>query len=79
MSDLAARLDAALQDNDAPLLVQLYTEAAAQSQAPRQRAFLLTHAYVHALECGHAGTERLKQELIAIGAEPPNQSMSTET
>ncbi len=74
MSDLAARLDAALADVQSggaspTSLIPLYEAAAAQTDNETQRAFFLTHAYVHALESGDTKAQILKQCLQEMGRE----------
>jgi len=54
MSDLDQRLLSAHAAGDYPALVSLYREAAEASTDADAAGFYLTHAYVFALELGHA-------------------------
>jgi len=71
MSTLDADLLAAHAAGDAPALVQIYQRAAAETQYPDEAAFFLTHAMVFALDCGHADTDALRAQLVAMGREQP--------
>lgn len=51
---------------DAGAMARAYAEAAERSEGDG-RAFLLTHAWVHALEAGDALAERMERELRAMG------------
>lgn len=70
-----SRIDAALlvahAAGDGTTMMQLYTQAAAQAKSPEATAFYLTHAYVFALESGHANAAALHQRLIDAGCEHP--------
>lgn len=71
MTSLDARLENALEKGEARALVALYEEAAAATGEAAQQAFFLTHAYVHALECGAARAQALRLRLIEMGCETP--------
>lgn len=71
MKDLDVRLLAAHAREDTPALVALYDEAAQGTQDATARGFYLTHAYVFALELGHADAARLRAQLIEMGRETP--------
>lgn len=70
MSD---RLDAQLLDaharDDRPALVALYRKAAEQANSDTAKYFYLTHAYIFALETGHALTQDLHDALKSAGRE----------
>lgn len=69
MTDLEARLLAAHDRGDQPALVALYVEAADQARSQQAGYFYLTHAYIHALELGHAAAPALRARLVAAGRE----------
>lgn len=69
MSDLDSRLLAAHARGDGAALAALYTEAADAAAAEEARYFYLTHAYVYALETGHAAAPALRARLTAAGRE----------
>lgn len=69
MSDLDTRLLAAHDQNDMPLLVDLYQQAAAQAADEEAKYFYLTHAYIFALDINHPDMAQLKADLIAAGRE----------
>ena len=74
MTDLAARLDAALAEfqtgrTGPAQLIPLYCEAADHALDDVQRAFFLTHAYVHALEAGDSTALDLRNRLVSMGCE----------
>lgn len=71
MNDLDSRLLSAHLVQDAALLVTLYREAADQAHDRNAAGFYLTHAYVYALETGHADAAGLRETLIAQGRETP--------
>ena len=71
MSDLDARLIAAHNAKDGPLLAALYTEAARGVTDADMQCFFLTHAYVYALEAGLSDAATIKAQLIAAGRETP--------
>lgn len=71
MSATEADVLAAHAAGDLPALVTLYSEAAATAEDPDAAAFLLTHAYVFALEAGHPGADDLHAALVAAGREAP--------
>ncbi len=75
MNDLNARLLAAHEADDRLALVQLYTAAADRIEAQDLDAacFYLTHAYVYALELGHADCLVLRARLVKHGREPAVQ------
>ncbi|TDK50778.1 hypothetical protein [Antarcticimicrobium luteum] len=68
MSDLDTRLLDAHAAGDHAALVALYTEAADRA-GDDARYFYLTHAYVYALEAGHALAPALRARLVAAGRE----------
>ena len=72
MTDLEDRLSDALDRDDRQSLIDLYQEAASQACSHRQRAFFLTHAYVHALEMGDGRAQELRANLVAMAAEDPD-------
>ena len=55
---------------DKSALVTLYSRAAKDATTDVAQRFFLTHAYVFALDCGHADVDALKEQLVALGAEP---------
>lgn len=71
MTDLDAALLAAHTAGDSTALVAIYQQAASETPDLDNRAFLLTHAYVFALETDHADAPALRAELIALGREVP--------
>ena len=71
MNALDRKLVAAHEAGDGAALVTLYQDAAAQAATETARGFYLTHAYVFALEAGHAEAEALRTELVDMGREPP--------
>lgn len=70
MTDLNAQLLAAHEAGDAPALIRLYQIAADQAPDLDAACFYLTHAYVFALEHGHADAETIRRRLTAAGREP---------
>ena len=70
---MSEALDALLLDaharDDRPALVALYRKAADQATTETAKYFYLTHAYIFALETGHAMTSELHAELKAGGRE----------
>ncbi len=71
MSALDERLIAAHEARDNGLLVDLYLQAAQETQETEAVAFFLTHAYVFALEAGLVEAPVLRQRLIDMGCETP--------
>ena len=69
MTDLNGRLLEAHARGDGAALVALYTQAADRAASDEAGFFYLTHAYVHALELGHAAAEALRARLVAAGRE----------
>ncbi|WP_375265123.1 hypothetical protein [Planktotalea sp.] len=69
MSTLDAQLLAAHEVDDRPALVRLYQDAAQMSFDENAAGFYLTHAYIFALELGHADTPALHAKLKAMGRE----------
>ena len=69
MKDLEARLLAAHAREDRSALVDLYAEAADNAPSEDAAGFYLTHAYVFALEMGHARAPALRARLVAMGRE----------
>ncbi len=67
--ELEAALLAAHADGDGPRISAIYAAAAECEPDPGARAFLLTQAYVFALEAGIGATSELRAALIALGAE----------
>lgn len=65
--DLDARLLAAHAANDRRALVALYLEAARTIGDEAERAFLLTHAWVFALEAGDPAAAELETRLRDMG------------
>lgn len=80
MSGLQARLLTAHEANDGFALVDLYLEAAQAAATEDEIGFFLTHAYVFALETGHAQAPALRARLEQMGREcgcpvqPPSPS-----
>lgn len=70
MTTLDTRLLAAHDANDTVALVDLYTQAADQSDDIDAACFYLTHAYVFALELGSPMAVILRARLICHGREP---------
>ncbi|MEO0936851.1 MAG: hypothetical protein AAFY38_01710 [Pseudomonadota bacterium] len=66
---LAARLDAAVAAGDTAALITVYTLAADQARDVDTACFLLTQAYVYALEAGDARAATLRARLVAEGRE----------
>ena len=69
MNGLNARLLAAHAAQDKAALVALYTEAADTATEVNARCFFLTHAYVFALDLGHAEVPTLRARLVREGRE----------
>jgi hypothetical protein len=72
LEDLEGPLLAAHQHNDTAELVRLYTAAADLSEAAGDldaACFYLTHAFVFALQSGHAAGKDLQMRLWAHGRE----------
>lgn len=67
MSLLDDRLLEAHAQGDTESLVALYQEAAEAAQDADAAGFYLTHAYVYALEAGHAQAQTLHARLVAMG------------
>lgn len=67
MNDLGARLLEAHGRGDRPALVALYAEAAEAANDEDAAGFYLTHAYVYALELGHADAPALHARLVRMG------------
>jgi hypothetical protein len=67
MNPLDAALLQAHQSDDRTALVRLYTQAADAAQDVDASCFYLTHAYVFALELGHADAPTLHARLVANG------------
>lgn len=76
MSDLQARLLTAHGAGDKNALVALYAEAADKASSEDEAGFFLTHAYVFALETGHADAPLLRGRLVAMGRESQAVSSS---
>ncbi len=70
MITLDAQLLAAHDKNDTVVLVNLYTQAADQSDDVDATCFYLTHAYVFALELGSYKAVNLRDRLVTHGREP---------
>ena len=70
MIALDAQLLAAHDTNDIAVLVDLYIQAADQSDDVDAACFYLTHAYVFALELGSYKTGNLRDRLVTHGREP---------
>lgn len=73
MSALDDRLLNAHAAGDIRALAALYEQAADAQTETEAAAFFLTHAYVHALEAGLPAAARLRQRLIDMGREVPQQ------
>lgn len=71
MNSIDAALLAAHAAGDGLTMMQLYAQAAETAETPDAAAFFLTHAYVFALEAGHADAPALHQRLIDAGREHP--------
>ena len=71
MTALDDALLAAHAAGDTAALITLYAEAADAAATPDSAAFYLTHAYVFALEAGHADAPTLHQRLIDAGRDQP--------
>lgn len=67
--DLDAALLAAHAAGDKRALVGLYARAAEGAGSADAAGFYLTHAYVFALDCGHADARALHARLKAEGRE----------
>ncbi|MEO1705061.1 MAG: hypothetical protein AAFR50_06965 [Pseudomonadota bacterium] len=52
---------------DGARMVALYTQAADQTEDEDEEMFFLTHAYIFALEVGHASAPELRARLEAAG------------
>ncbi|MGV6839741.1 MAG: hypothetical protein ACWA40_06065 [Planktomarina sp.] len=61
------RIMAAHAAGDKRALVKLYAQGADQAKDEDTALFLLTTAYVYALEIGHTETDRLHQKLSQAG------------
>lgn len=70
MIALDAQLLAAHDTNDIAVLVDLYIQAADQSDDVNAACFYLTHAYVFALELGSYKAVNLRDRLVTHGREP---------
>lgn len=70
MITLDAQLLAAHAAHDGNALVTLYAQAADDAPDTDSACFYLTHAYVFALELGHADTAILRARLVKHGREP---------
>lgn len=68
-TDINDALLAAHAAGDACRIATLYAQAAEQETDIAARAFLLTQAYIFALEAGSAQAARLRADLVALGAE----------
>lgn len=71
MSSIDAALLAAHAAGDGTAMMRLYAKAAEAAETSDAAAFYLTHAYVFALEAGHADAPALHQRLIDAGREHP--------
>lgn len=69
MSDLQVRLLAAHEAEDKSALITLYCQAADAAPSQTATGFFLTHAYIFALELGHARAPALRARLVAMGRE----------
>ena len=69
MNDLEALLLDAHARDDCLALVSLYREAADTAGDQAAEGFYLTHAYVFALELGHADAPALHKRLKSAGRE----------
>ncbi|MDB4092138.1 hypothetical protein N9552_01295 [bacterium] len=69
MNTLDAQLLKSHEDDDRPALVALYQEAAKTSNTDDAAGFYLTHAYIFALELGHADAPLLHATLKEMGRE----------
>jgi hypothetical protein len=67
MTDLDTQLLAAHASGDKAALVTLYTAAADQAGSVDAACFYLTHAYIFALDLGHADTAHLHARLAEHG------------
>jgi hypothetical protein len=67
MTDLHTQLLAAHASGHKPALVTLYTAAADQAGSVDAACFYLTHAYIFALDLGHADTAHLHARLAEHG------------
>ncbi len=67
MNDLDSQLLAAHASGDKSALVTLYTAAADQAGSLGAACFYLTHAYIFALDLGHADTAQLHARLDEHG------------
>lgn len=70
MNTLDAQLLAAHEANNIASLIDLYTQAAEQSDGVEAACFYLTHAYVFALELGSTAAPILRARLEDHGREP---------
>jgi len=68
-AELDAALLAAHTAGDKRALVGLYAQAAEGAGSRDAAGFYLTHAYVFALDCGHADARALHARLKAEGRE----------
>ena len=69
-SDLAEQINLAHARHDLTALVRLYSKAAEISRAAGdidKASFLLTYAWIYALDVGSAEADGLRQQLIALG------------
>ncbi len=71
MKALDNALLAAHAADDSETLIKLYAQAADTAETADSAAFYLTHAYIFALESGHADAPALHQRLIDAGREQP--------
>lgn len=70
---MSATLDQLLlnahERGDKSALVSLYAQAADQAATDEARYFYMTHAFIFALDTGHASAEGLRDKLRAAGRE----------
>ena len=74
MADLQETLDQALSEGNSEALTIVYLRAAAEKEAQGHidaACFLLTHAFVHALESGSDLSQTINQRLVGHGREVP--------
>ena len=74
MPDLALKFQQALSEGNANTLVEIYVQAADEKETQGDidaACFLLTHAYVHALQSGSDSVLAINRRLVAHGREHP--------
>jgi len=64
-------LEQAINDRNLAEVVSIYAEAAETNRSNEEAGFLLTQAYIYALEAGDDRAGKLRWKLIGMGREKP--------